>query len=245
MAVTFRRLGRKILHYFNLTPPVLHVMGDSHCEVFKFLAKNRQEYPLSMSSSFSVVQGATNMGLANPHSKTQAMPIFFRHLHSVRKKDYAIIMLGEVDCGFVIWYRAQKYGISVESQFELSLMNYLILIKKVLARTKKVMVFSTPLPTIPDTDEIPRGEVANKRLEVKATQIERTQLTRRYNERLKEACRAMSIEFIDYESEIIDDESGLVSAKFLNENPLDHHLSNKQFANVIFPKLQRALANLS
>jgi len=53
---------------------VLHCIGDSHVQHFKYLAR---EYRLPLTDMrFCIVQGATNMGLANPHSQTQAMPIF-------------------------------------------------------------------------------------------------------------------------------------------------------------------------
>ncbi len=99
------------------------------------------------------------MGLANPHSQTQAMPIFMEYLHRLNSLDHVVFCLGEVDCGFVIWYRAEKYGTSIMEQFELSLENYFNLIdaylKELLAAN--VIVCSTPLPTIPDHQWVKSG----------------------------------------------------------------------------------------
>lgn len=225
--------------------PHLHVMGDSHCQVFEYMRGNSRVYPLEVDIDCCIVQGATNMGLANPHSKTQAMPIFKEHLKKVKRHDYVVLMLGEVDCGFVIWYRAQKYNMSIESQFETSVENYLRLIDNILlTATKRVIVVSTPLPTIPDSQVTPVGEVANKRLEVKASLSERTSLTRRYNLRLKEACMQRNIVYLDCEKDILDPQTNTVRTKFLNEDPADHHLSSKEFANILAPKMEWAMNKL-
>jgi hypothetical protein len=92
------------------------------------------------------------MGLANPHAQTKAMPIFMEYLNKVAPSDHVVFCLGEVDCGFVIWYRAAKYGVPVQQQFELSLKNYYGLIDAYLEilPSPNVIVCSTPWPTIPD-----------------------------------------------------------------------------------------------
>lgn len=150
---------------------VLHCIGDSHVQNFEYLAR---EYMLPrINFQFCTVQGASNMGLANPHSQTKAMPIFMEYLNKVAPSDHVVFCLGEVDCGFVIWYRAAKYGVPVQQQFELSLKNYYGLINAYLEMlpSANVIVCSTPLPTIPD-HQLVKGDVANKRLSVSATQKE-------------------------------------------------------------------------
>ena len=214
----------------------LHCIGDSHVQNFRYLA---QEYLLPRTNlRFCVVQGATNMGLANPHSQTQAMPIFMGYLKKVSLGDYIVFCLGEVDCGFVIWYRADKYGTSVMEQFELSLNNYFELIDKYLEKVTplKVIVCSTPLPTIPD-HQLVRGEVANKRLSISATQKQRTELTIEYNRRLQDFCKERGLQYLDLDHEVLDKRSGLVSEEFLNKDPLNHHLETEKLATLIVNKL--------
>lgn len=215
---------------------VLHCIGDSHIQNFKYLSA---EYLLPKTDMhFCVVQGATKMGLANPHSQTQAMPIFMDYLNNVSQVDYVVFCLGEVDCGFVIWCRADKRETSVQEQFELSLANYIQLIETYLETTPpaNMIVCSVPLPTIPD-HQLVKGEVANKGLSISATQKQRTDLTIKYNHRLNAFCKQRGIRYMDLQQETLDPQAGVVSKDFLDENSLDHHLEPVKLSHLIIPKL--------
>lgn len=232
----FFRITKYKLCRLSASQAILHCIGDSHIQNFEYLAR---EYLLPRTDlRFCVVQGATNMGLANPHSQTQAMPIFMEYLNKVAPADHVVFCLGEVDCGFVIWYRADKHGTSVQEQFELSLANYFGLIDAYLKKLQpaNVIVCSTPLPTIPD-HQLVKGEVANKRLSISATQKERTELTIEYNGRLNDFCRKRGIHYLDLQQEMLDSQTGVVSGDFLNSNPLDHHYEPVKLAHLITVKL--------
>jgi len=217
---------------------VLHCIGDSHVQNFKYLAS---EYLLPRTSlRFCIVQGATNMGLANPHSQTQAMPIYMEYINKVSITDRAVFCLGEVDCGFVIWYRADKHGTSIREQFELSLTNYFGLIDKYLEKVQQanLIICSTPLPTIPD-HMLVKGEVANKRLSIRATQKERTDLTIEYNERLNDFCNKRGLHYLDLQHKTLDQLTGVVSVDYLNNDPQNHHLEPEKLAPLIVSKLNQ------
>jgi hypothetical protein len=230
------RVAQYMYYRATARQTVLHCIGDSHIQNFKFLS---EEYLLPRTDMrFCVVQGATNMGLANPHSKTQAMPIFMDYLREIAPEDCVVFCLGEVDCGFVIWYRADKHGTPVHEQFELSLSNYIELIEAYTNSIppSNVIVSSVPLPTIPD-HQLVKGEVANKRLAISATQKQRTDLTIEYNDRLCEFCGRCGIRFMNLQQETLDQQTGMVSIEFLNENSLDHHLEAVKLAQLLTPKL--------
>jgi hypothetical protein len=238
MDMKYFRVAKHKFYRLAAWQNVLHCIGDSHVQNFEFLSR---EYLLSQTDMrFCVVQGATNLGLANPHSQTQAMPIFMDYLNKVNPEDHAIFCLGEVDCGFVIWYRADKHGTPVQEQFELSLTNYFGLIEAYMEKISpaNVIVCSVPLPTIPD-HQLVKGDVANKRLVIKATQKQRTDLTIEYNDRLREYCGRRSIHFMDLQKGTLDQQTGVVSGDFVNENPLDHHLEPAKLAHLIIPQLNR------
>jgi hypothetical protein len=74
------------------------------------------------------------MGMANPNSKTNALIYFNKKLKTMSRNDYYVFVLGEVDCGFLIFYRAKKYNISINSQLNLSIYNY----QKFLLSVKKI-----------------------------------------------------------------------------------------------------------
>src|SRR5687767_9103177 len=88
------------------------VLGDSHASVFKHW-RFRFHLPRSR-FQLCIVGGATVSGLDNPNSKTQAAAHFENALLS-SNPTRIITLLGEVDTGFVIWYRAKKYRQPVES----------------------------------------------------------------------------------------------------------------------------------
>jgi hypothetical protein len=227
-------------YFYSLTGRhiVLHCIGDSHIQNFEFLFR---EYLLPRTDMrFCIVQGATNMGLANPHSQTQAMPIFKGYLSKIARDDRVIFCLGEVDCGFVIWLRADKRETSVQEQLELSLTNYFGLIEAYLKiiSPSNVIVCSVSLPTIPDHQLI-AGDVANKRLAIRATQKQRTDLTIQYNNRLSKFCGEQGIHYMDLQQKTLNQQTGVVSGDFLNLNPLDHHLEPRKLAPLIVSQLNR------
>ncbi|HEX5338950.1 MAG TPA: hypothetical protein VFW53_10985, partial [Gallionella sp.] len=146
------------------------VLGDSHSPIFNH-PRFKAAFP-DLSFDVVTVIGATASGLENPNTKTQAYPIFKQaSQRSVAKT--VMVMLGEVDTGFVIWYRAQKYRESVTAMADCAIASYSRFLLELKTR-HEVVCISTPLPTIQDGNDW--GEVANARREVTASQAERTAL---------------------------------------------------------------------
>jgi hypothetical protein len=192
------------------------VLGDSQASVFwhKPFNKTFQGY------FFNVVPvgGATVSGLDNPNSKTQALAEYTSMILDSKAKNI-VVFLGEVDTGFVIWYRAEKYQSSVTEMADLALMNYQKLLKGLKDRFHLICI-STPLPTIKDGS--PHGEVANLRKSIKASQLQRTNLTRMFNKKIEENCSQNDIAYIMLDGESLGDD-GLVREDILNKDPADHH----------------------
>ena len=209
-------------------------LGDSHAWVFLHPLFDIR-FPKSV---FEVcwIAGATASGLENPNSKTQAGPKFEEAIQKFPAQTY-LLLLGEVDTGFVIWYRAQKYQASVEDMLTLAVEQYTNFIKR-LRVLGKVIVISAPLPTIPDENQC--GEVANLRREIKATQRERIQLTLDFNRRVAQACAAEGASFVDLDP-ISLDERGLVKKELLNINPCDHHYDPLAYARLLARELEHVL----
>jgi hypothetical protein len=221
-----RLRGKKILYCF----------GDSHAKMFRFLDQN--DYLSQTLIRCHIVGGATAMGMVNPNSKTNALNIFRERIKHISPYDYLLIMLGEVDCGFVIWYRAAKYKVSVETQLAQSLSNYRVFINELIAdRQTRLIICSAPIPTI--FDDAPRGEIAHARREVTATLEARTNLTLQYNGALKRICQEQDLHFLDFSTEILDVQTGVINKAFLNRDPLDHHLEPSTIAPFLTEKLQR------
>ena len=218
-------------------------LGDSHTRVFRYIAKHSLAKREKMPLRFDVVSvvGATAQGIANPNSKTNAFAIFRRRLSSVKSWQYVFLLLGEVDCGFVIWYRAQKYEENIQTQLTYSVDNYCNFIQQVKATVgTNVFVISAPLPTIADNQAM--GEVANARKEVKATQSERSDLTIEFNRLLRERCHTLGVGFIDVTSAQRDPSNGLIHQRFINPDGLDHHLNNAEYSHLILKEIRQVLS---
>ncbi|MCB0397047.1 MAG: hypothetical protein KDD36_10355 [Flavobacteriales bacterium] len=206
----------------------IYVFSDSHGKVFDHLNKK-----LGMRKFKTVVvEGATAMGMVNPNSKTDALGTYRKSLIRLPKSSELLFLLGEVDTGFIIWYRAQVKSLTVTDQFEYSLTCYSRFIKELVDEGfHNITIMSAPLPTIGDNQTW--GNVANLRKEVKATQLERTDLTLNYNKRLKEMCEALNLRFLDLDSELLG--SGqLVNKALMNKNKSDHHLDNDAYSRIVF-----------
>ncbi|MGP6460482.1 SGNH/GDSL hydrolase family protein [Pseudomonas parakoreensis] len=213
--------------------PVL-VLGDSHALVFS----SEQMKTLFPEHTFEVtsVGGATVSGLKNPNAVTQAMPQYIAAMQTTSATT-AIVMLGEVDTGFVIWYRAQKYGSSVDEMLEQALGNYQKLLRDI-AKRFQVICISTPLPTI--RDDMQWGEVANMRKEVKTSLFDRTRLTIKFNALMESFCRQEGISHLNLDK-LSTDDKGQLKESLRNPDPNDHHYEPSAHALMIAPLLRPIL----
>ena len=237
MSFLFRFLyfiKRKIRALFVLRK--IHFIGDSHTEVF-WNMEFSPWYFWRLTPKIKVVHGATATGLTNPNSKTQALDIFENYLKKeVNKNDYVVFQLGEVDCGFAIWYRAEKHGLSIQKQTLLAIDNYSILIQKASAiNGKKTIICSAVLPTIQDGNNF--GEVANLRKEVKANIIERTQLTLNFNRMLRQLAEKNHLPFINLDQSLLNEKTSVIHSKFLHKDTTNHHLDPSSLAKIISKEL--------
>jgi hypothetical protein len=210
------------------------VLGDSHTPVF-----NHPEFKVHFPGlDFNVVTviGATASGLENPNTKTQAYPLFKNALKQTSAKK-VIVMLGEVDTGFVIWYRAKKYQESVSAMADRAVNSYSRFLQEVSAHFDVVCI-STPLPTIQDGNDW--GEVANARREVTATQVERTALTLQFNRQMQAFCGQQGIRYIMLDDACLG-EDGVVRRELLNRDPKDHHYDPDTYARLLIERLAGVL----
>nr|WP_321410883.1 hypothetical protein [uncultured Carboxylicivirga sp.] len=215
---------------FRVITNQYYVFGDSHTEVFDFLNK-RKSFPLKR-YNVTLVGGATAQGMRNPNSKTNALKIFKEKISKLPIESKLIFQLGEVDTGFVIWYRAQKYNESVSSQLYESIDHYINFINNLITKGfRKIILVSAPLPTIKDNQDW--GEIANLRKEISATQIDRTKLTIQYNLLLEKCCKEIGIRFINLDNHLLNPDTGIIKDKFLNKDKLNHHLDIKEYSALL------------
>jgi len=215
----------------------LLVLGDSHTQVFKS-GRFPHNFPQFNWDVLTVI-GATISGIDNPNSKTNAMQIYNERLE---KRDFSkvILQLGEVDIGFVMWFKSQRDAIPISEYFDLTLTKYQEFIEKVRSYCENVMVVSVPLPTIRDGETL--GKVANQRSNIHATQEERTKLTLKFNSLLKAYCESTCILYLDLDYVSLGDD-GLVSDRLRNKDKADHHYCKFAYSEVLVENLKKVIAN--
>lgn len=238
MLLNSKRRARKL--WRRISAPIqrllrkeILVIGDSHAKIF-----SHQSMRNGLSSFFfnvTSVGGATVSGLQNPNSKTQALPIFEKSISS-SKADTIIVLLGEVDTGFVIWHRAERHNAPIEEMLDIALTNYQNLLASMLQTKRNVICISAPLPTIRDGEFL--GDVANARKEIKASQLERTNITILFNKRIEEFCKNHRIPYINLDSKSLG-QDGLVDMRLLNKNPTDHHYDLQKYAEMLIPEIKK------
>lgn len=211
------------------------VLGDSHVLVFEhwyWIFKYPRRY-------FHVcsVQGATASGLENPNATARAHGRFIEALSGSRFHRI-ILMLGEVDAGFVIWYRAKKYGVPPSETLQYAVESYCKFIDEV-AGHGDLLVLSCPLPTI--RDGIAQGEVANLRKEVDASQADQTAMTIRFNRAVEAYCRERGVAFANLDKDSVGPDD-LVNSGLLNARPTDHHYHKRRYARLIDRNLAQFIA---
>lgn len=223
-----RRISIIIMRFFY---EEILVLGDSHASVFwhKTFNKSFKGYFFNVVA----VAGATISGLNNPNSNTQALSEYLSKLDDSKAR-IVIVMLGEVDTGFVIWYRAEKYKLSVSEMADLALHNYQILLEDIKKRFTVICV-STPLPTIQDDNDV--GEIANIRKQIKATQVQRTILTLMFNKEMQSYCQKNSIFYMMLDDETLG-KDGLVKNDMLSQDPKDHHYDKDNYSSLLIEKLK-------
>lgn len=213
----------------------LHCFGDSHVLVFKEIRRRR----LLPKTWIDVVKvrGATALGMVNPNSQTHALPIFRSVISRLPTDRRLLFLLGEVDCGYLIWYRARRLNVPVEDQLRESLERYQTFLASLIDEGRRdLIVTGAPPPTI--LDDQPQGETADARREIEATLLERTALTLRYNSALREWCDSVGVRFLGYDDEVIDPATRVVREDLRNPNPLDAHLAVAPYATVLAAHLR-------
>ena len=235
--MSLRRIFRKLrkgglLKLKRLLYEEILVLGDSHACIFRH-KRIRRSLPRFF---FNVtnVGGATASGLANPNSRSQAYQIFRDALKTTKAK-IVIVMLGEVDTGFVIWYRAKKYNEAVSVVMQAAIKTYTGFLSEIKASSIQVICVSTPLPTIKDGNDW--GEIANARKEISATQVERTALTLAFNQQIEVFCQLEGISFINLDKRSLG-ENGTVNPSLLNSNPNNHHYEPQAYAALLVGPLR-------
>jgi hypothetical protein len=217
------------------------VLGDSHVRVFKYCNEQQKNIYFEVIA----VGGATAQGSVNPNSNTNALNLFKEKLKNIQNKDfkYIVINLGEVDCGHLIWYRKDKYNISIEEQLKITTDNLFKFINlEILPKfnSSKVIVNGSILPTIKDNTD--KNYLKGTRSEINTSQIDRTNLTLKYNEILKNNCLKNGYNYMDITEHILNNNTKVINDIYLNKDKYDHHLDDSLTYNLWLKELNKIIS---
>lgn len=211
-------------------------LGDSHARVFDRVTESSLLSRTTLDVTW--VLGATALGMANPNSRSNALVDFRKVLAGVPSDVPVVLLLGEIDCGYLLWYRADRAGHPVEEEFEQSLAAYTGFLADLRAEGRTDLVVTTvPPPTVVDYSTW--SGLDNARRHVTATLEQRSVLTRDYNARLRAWAAAHDCRVLDVEDELVDPVTGLVRPELVHPDPLNHHLDPQRFAAVVAEGLRR------
>lgn len=200
-------------------PIIFNVIGDSHGLVFEH--SKRQD----MIFNVEWVGGATARGSINPNNSTNSLNTFKQFIDQ-NTSDKLIIMLGEVDCGYLIWYKYQKEGLDIYEQANEAIDRLLEFVNKYALKyyeAKDIVILGSNPPTIEDNAD-PKF-LAGARSEIKASLKERLSLTRYYNRKLKDKCMEHGYHYLDILEKVVNEE-GIVFEKWRHHDKHNHHLNH-------------------
>ncbi len=208
---------------------IIECFGDSHVKVFR-----RMNWLYSASGlRFRTisVKGATAYGIINANSVTGARSIYDKRLKRLNSDSIIIVLLGEIDASFLVWYLAQEKDINVNLVLQKSINHYIKFLNYILNLKLKLIVCSAPLPTADDNSI--NTAFMSIRDKIKVNKLKKTQMTLKFNRKIREYCESKEIIYMDMDKFALDKRSGTVKQKLINSNPFDHHYEENIFIEMI------------
>lgn len=210
-------------------------LGDSHAAIFQQLQRERA----LQKTRFTVVWigGATVRGLSNPNSITNALRIFRGVLRLVPRSVPVFLMLGEVDCGFLIWHNVEVRSASLEAEYARTVESFDLFVEEVVGHGRSVVLVEVPLPTVDDYANW--AGLDSQRKTIRAPVTARTALTARFNGHIRGLGGSKGVTVLTYEAATIDSATGLLREEFRDPDHLNHHLAPEPFSRLLANRLSR------
>ncbi len=215
----------------HLGRQVVHVLGDSHANVFLAVRVPRVSFVVT------AVGGATALGLLNPGSRSQALTTFSQELDRTPPGRTVVLLIGEVDCGYRLFWLAE-HGRDAEAGFDRAVENVGAFTRRIAERHRPILC-SVPFPTVDSYPEWAGLELA--RAQCTASLEERAAMTLRLNGALRRLAASEGWPFLDTE-DTFDPVTGRVRPEFVHHNPRNHHYDRRAFADLIAERIPPLLS---
>lgn len=213
-----RRAANPVYRKDEIKAKKVKVLGDSHAQAFDFYTGSDFIFDVT------VVHGATARGAINPNTKTNALNIFKDNLGK-GKCEKIIVCLGEVDCGYLVWYKNKFEGLDVLGQMHESVARLKKFIKQEVEQhyqPEQIYLLAAIPPTIEDNAD--KRFLAGARSKIDASIKERLDLTIKYNQQLSLISSENGWNMIDPTSQILN-EDGRIKKEYKHPDEWNHHLN--------------------
>lgn len=184
---------------------VAQFIGNSHARVFRFES--------GMISH--VISASTAHNLVKPRNTTRSREKLFAALKLVKPQDYVVMVFGEVDCRYHIYYQYEKHGkvMSMESLIDNTIDNYGEVIWEASRLGHSVAVCSV----------VPASWRESKAYPYYGSPEVRSWITHEFNDRLRRFCVDDGFDYIDVYTPAADS-NGFIKPEFSLD---DIHLNSK------------------
>ena len=214
-------------------------IGDSHCrDYFNHIKK--------LNSKFKVcgVSGGTAYGLKNINSISKCKQKLLTFLENISQNTkLVIILIGEGDCGYLIYRNSERLNISIDKSLNLSIQYLFEFIEEILNITpylkNKICIMGVTLPSITLTD---KGQIIEEREKItkKYSREILTENTLKFNNIIREKCIVLGYKYFDITKYIINNETKLLQDRFkLPAEKNDHHLNPVLIYNFILDEINK------
>ena len=177
---------------------IIHTIGDSHVKPFIY------QWPFHVHH----ISQATAYNLVKDGSFTKSSMFLNLFLSKInRKRDVVLLVFGEIDARVHIYLQYGKSGktISIDSLIDTTVERYGQVIRKL--KDEGFIVFIHGIPPASSKEFITALPFSGK-------PRERSEISRKFNVKLKEFCNSIGVTYIDIQS-IASDEHGFIKKYYL------------------------------
>ncbi len=187
--------------------PLIHVIGDSHVQVFKGISKYVLIHRLGPSTAYN---------LGRKGSTTNSNSQLFKIIEKSSRRDILVLVFGEIDCRIHIYnqYEKNKREFTISKLIDRTIASYGDVLKQLSRLDMRLAVYAVP----------PVGTAGNAYGHPHyATREIRGMITREFNQKLKLLCSQKGYKFLDIYSAVCD-ERGFMPDEYAFD---DTHLNGK------------------
>lgn len=185
--------------------PITYVIGDSHSNLY-LNYKNFLVYHLGP---------ATANSLHKNKSKTNSNKKIKKIIQKINRKDWIILIFGEIDCRIHIYPRSVKNKEKIEKTILTTIKNYGKIIKQIKKKHGKKLIICGVPPTSTQKNIYKIENYPNLKI--------RCKITKNFNINLKKFCYKNKINFLDIYTKFKND-SGCINKKYTTDSV---HLNKK------------------